>query len=166
MTIERLDNDVWGFTTNCFVCETKNAAGLQVPYFVDTETETVFAEFTLSAAFSGAPNWAHGGVSLAICDEAMAWATIALKHKWAVTKSSTASFERPVVIDRTYRVEARIIGTAEGDDATILTEASITSASSGKRCVFTTGVMSVVTAVQAPKLGITLDADHATYLRN
>ena len=162
MTIERLDNEGFGFDTNCFVCEASNPAGLQIPYFLDTETNTVFAEFTLGNGFSGAPNWAHGGVSLAICDEAMAWATIAVNHKWAVTKASTATFERPVVIDRGYRVEARITG---GDDALINTEAFITSRSSGNVCVQTTALMSIVTSVQAPNLGIRFDGHHAKYLR-
>lgn len=162
MALERLDNEGWGFTTNCFVCEEKNAAGLRVPYFFDTDREVVVADFTLSTAFSGAPNWAHGGVSLAICDEAMAWATIAIAHKWDVTKSSTASFERPVVIDRAYRVEASITSLAE---TTIATAATIRSATSGKVCVETTAVMSIVTSVQAPKLGVVLEGEHGKYLR-
>ncbi len=162
MALERLDNEGWGFTTNCFVCEETNSAGLRIPYYFDTDRQCVVADFTLSNSFSGAPNWAHGGVSLAICDEAMAWATIAIVHKWSVTKSSTASFERPVVIDRAYRVEANI---TSYEEATIATAATIRSATSGKVCVATTAVMSIVTAVQAPKLGVVLEGEHATYLR-
>jgi acyl-coenzyme A thioesterase PaaI-like protein len=163
MTIEPLDNDGWGFTTNCFVCEQRNQSGLRVPFLHDTERATVFGDFTLGDEFSGAPTLVHGGVSLAICDEAMAWATIAVQHKWAVTKSSTAEFQRPVFVGKPYRVEARITG---GDgDALIYVEAEIVSTEREKRSVFTTAVMSVVSAVQAPSFGINLHDSHTNYLR-
>ena len=163
MAIEPLDNDGWGFTTNCFVCEQRNRAGLRVPFLHDTQRSIVFGEFTLGDEFSGAPTLVHGGVSLAICDEAMAWATIAVQHKWAVTKSSTAEFARPVFVAKPYRVEARITG-SEGDTH-IYVEAEITSLERQKRCVYTTAIMSIVSAVQAPSLGIDLHQHHTNYLR-
>ncbi len=163
MAIEPLDNDGWGFTTNCFVCEQRNTAGLRVPFFHDTQRSVVLGEFILGNEFSGAPTLIHGGVSLAICDEAMAWATIAVQHKWAVTKSSTAQFERPVFVNKPYRVEARITG-SDGDHL-ILVEAEIISTERQKRSVYTTAVMSIVTEVQAPSLGIDLHQHHADYLR-
>jgi len=45
----------------------------------------VFAEFELDADYSGAPTLVHGGVTLALLDEAMSWATIALGGKFAYT---------------------------------------------------------------------------------
>ena len=163
MAIEPLDNDGWGFTTNCFVCEPRNQAGLRVPFHHDTDRSIVVGEFVLGDEFSGAPTLVHGGVSLAICDEAMAWTTIAVQHKWAVTKSSTAEFARPVFVGKPYRVEARITG-VEGE-ALIYVEAEIISAQREKRCVLTTAVMSVVSAVQAPSFGIDLQQHHTNYLR-
>jgi hypothetical protein len=41
----RLHNDDWGFDTNCFVCEPSNPAGLQIPFFHDTDRGLVLAEF-------------------------------------------------------------------------------------------------------------------------
>lgn len=163
MAIRALTNDDWGFTTNCFVCEAGNDAGLRIPFFHDTDADSVFADFELDDRFSGAPNWAHGGVSFAICDEAMAWATIAIHHKWAVTRTSSASFERPIVIGERYRCEARV---DDHDEAHVTTSAVIRRVSSGRACVSTTAEMSIVTTVQAPRLGITLSEDNERYLRD
>ena len=162
MAIVPLTNDNWGFTTNCFVCESRNESGLRIPYFHDDDAQLVYAEFELDDRFSGAPTWAHGGVSLAICDEAMAWATIAIHHKWAVTKESAAAFDRPIVIGRRYRCEARI---ESATDESIATVATITAVESAKTCVRTTATMSVLSAVQAPSLGISLTGEHEDYLR-
>ncbi len=157
-----LTNDNWGFDTNCFVCEPRNAAGLRIPFFHDTDRGTVFAEFELDDRFSGAPTWAHGGVSLAICDEAMAWAVIATHHKWAVTKSSTAEFDRPVVVGKRYRCIASV---DQVDADLVCTSARIERADSLKVSVRTTAVMSVLSKVQAPAMGIELAGEHRDYLR-
>lgn len=74
------------------------------------------ASFTLDRSFSGAPEYVHGGVVLAILDEAMAWATIALAGRFAVTRQTTATFERPVCVNRAYAVEAKVVDA--GDDIT------------------------------------------------
>jgi len=108
MSVRRLHNEDWGFETNCFVCEPRNDRGLRLAFFHDDERRVVTTEFTLSSAFSGAPNFVHGGVVLAVLDEAQAWATIALAHRWAVTSETTTRFLRPVMVGRTYTVEARI----------------------------------------------------------
>src|SRR5687768_3028436 len=102
----RLHNEDWGFDSNCFVCEPKNPSGLQLPFFHDTEREVVEAEFTLDDRFSGAPTLVHGGLSLAILDEAQAWATIAIGHRFAFTVETTSRFLASVRLGHTYRVEA------------------------------------------------------------
>ena len=114
--MERLDNSRWGLDSNCFVCEEKNPGGLRVPFFVDREQRVVIASFTLDDRFSGAPTYVHGGVVLAILDEAMAWATIALAGCFAVTKETAARFRAPVMVGQGYEVRARIVG----DDGTEL----------------------------------------------
>lgn len=113
MTVHKLDNSTWGFASNCFVCEPKNEQGLRIPFTFDDDAGIVEAEFTLDSAFSGAPTYAHGGVTLAIMDEAMAWATIAALKTFAVTETTTTKFIRPVKIGRTYRVRAQIENPAE-----------------------------------------------------
>jgi uncharacterized protein (TIGR00369 family) len=117
MARHRLRNEQWGFESNCFVCEPRNAAGLRLPFEHDDELDAVVCEFTLDDRFSGAPRFLHGGVLLAVLDEAMAWATIAIAGKFAVTEESTTRFARPVKVDRAHRCEARVTS-VEGERIT------------------------------------------------
>jgi uncharacterized protein (TIGR00369 family) len=117
-----LHNDDLGYETNCFVCEQRNKQGLRIPFFHDTERNLVTAEFSLSDTFSGAPTLVHGGVSLAVLDEAMAWACIAIGRQWAVTSETTTRFDRAVYVDKPHRVEAEIV---EQTDSEIVTTGRI-----------------------------------------
>lgn len=109
MTIRALDNSGWGVPVNCYVCEPSNRRGLQVQFSHDDEADLVFAEFELSDDFSGAPGFLHGGVVLALLDEAVAWAAIAVAGKWAVTQHLTTTFQRPILVGHSYRIEARVV---------------------------------------------------------
>lgn len=122
MTRLRLHNDDLGYETNCFVCEQSNSAGLRVPYFHDTNANLVSAEFILGDAFSGAPTMLHGGVSLALLDEAMAWACIAIGRQWAVTSETSTKFHRAIYVDKPHVVEAEIV---EQTDTEIITAGRI-----------------------------------------
>ena len=108
MTIERLSNERWGFSSNCFVCEPSNAVGLRQRFFHDTVADLVVADLELGSSHSGAPSYVHGGVQLALLDEAMAWAAIAVAERFAVTASFSSTFHHPIKIDRRYRLEAAI----------------------------------------------------------
>ena len=68
----------------------------------------VTAEFTLGPEFSGVPRYVHGGVVLAILDEAMAWAAIAVAERFAVVHQTATTFDRPVRVGRAYRVTASV----------------------------------------------------------
>ncbi|MFT4774410.1 MAG: acyl-coenzyme A thioesterase PaaI-like protein [Candidatus Azotimanducaceae bacterium] len=119
MAILPLRNDDLGYETNCFVCEQSNNRGLQIPFFHDTERNLVSAEFALPDAFSGAPTMLHGGVILAVLDEAMAWACIAIGRRWAVTSETSTRFDRAVYVDKPHLVEAEITEQTETDITTI-----------------------------------------------
>ncbi len=108
MAVRRLENRDWGFDTNCFVCEPANARGLAIPFFFDDEAAVVTAEFTLGPEFSGVPRYVHGGVVLAVLDEAMAWAAIAVAERFAVVHQTATTFDRPVRVGRAYRVTASV----------------------------------------------------------
>lgn len=112
MAVHRLHNEDWGFATNCFVCEPSNDRGLPIPFFHDDERAVVTAEFKLSD--TGAPTLVHGGVTLAVLDEAMAWACISVGKQWAVTTATTTKFHRAVRIGSLHRVEARIVDHVDG----------------------------------------------------
>jgi acyl-coenzyme A thioesterase PaaI-like protein len=143
--IDRLEASRFGFDSRCFVCEPANPRGLQVPFFHDTDAEVVFATFDLPSEFSGAPTLVHGGVTLALIDEAMSWATIALGGKFAYTGETSARFEWPVRLGRSYRVEARLVDRA---DRRMTTEAAVLD---GKRrpCVTASATMVVLDLDQA-----------------
>lgn len=144
----RLHNDDWGYETNCFVCEPRNPTGLQIPFFHDTEADTVTATFTLTDAFSGAPGFAHGGVSLAVLDEAMAWACIAVSHQWAVTTEITTTFARPVLVGEAFTVTAHIDAET---DTVINTRAEIVNAD-GASCAQATAVYTKLGEAQAQRI--------------
>ncbi|MEM7095539.1 MAG: PaaI family thioesterase [Actinomycetota bacterium] len=126
-----LTNDRWAYETNCFVCEPSNPAGLQIPFLLADEADHVFADFSLGSAHSGAPTLVHGGVSLALLDEAQAWACIAIAGQWALTHTTSSTFEQPVFVDHEHRVEARIESTG---GPTLTTSAVIVDAT-GAVCV-------------------------------
>lgn len=132
MSLRRLDNRTWGFESRCFVCDSSNETGLQLPFFADDEAGTVVADFTLDERFSGTPKYVHGGVTLAVLDEAMAWAAIALAGRFAVTRSTSARFRRPVKVGRPYRVEARLTG--RNEDGSLAMAATVAD-QAGRACV-------------------------------
>ncbi len=162
MTVRALTNTDWGFESLCFVCEEENGRGLRIPFFSDDEAGTVTADFTLSEAFSGAPTLVHGGVLMAICDEAMCWATIALAGTWALTASNTHRFRRPVRLGRPHHVEARV--TAR-DDLGIHTSATITNATTGRLAVEAEALFSPLGPARAAgAIGTDVAPEHRGYL--
>jgi len=156
-----LDNASWGFDSNCFVCEPTNPRGLGIRYSHDEEGQIVVAGFTLGQEFSGVPRYVHGGVVLAILDDAMAWAAIAIAGRWAVIQHTATTFERPVRIDVAHRVEA---GVAGGDDATVTTRATVAD-ERGRVCARAHARLSVMSASRARAAVGTLGDQHARYLR-
>lgn len=162
MTLKPLTNAGWGFDSLCFVCEDANERGLRIPFFHDDEASTVTADFTLTEAFSGAPAFGHGGVLMAICDEAMCWATIAIAGTWAMTAGNGHRFRRPVRLGRPYRVVARITGQ---DSDGIHTVAAITSATTGKVAVEAEAVFAPLGPAQASgAIGTEVAPEHRGYL--
>ena len=163
--MQALTNENWGFETNCFVCEPRNEAGLRIPFFHDDTTDTVTADFELDGRFTGAPNYLHGGVLLAILDEAMAWAAIAIAHRWAVTAETTTRFEHPVRTGRTYTVNATITDPVAEGSASLGAAASITDAK-GRTCATATATFVVLGEAQAiDALGGHADLASSDYLR-
>jgi acyl-coenzyme A thioesterase PaaI-like protein len=162
LTVERLDASRFGFESRCFVCDPTNTRGLRIPFFHDTDVHVVFAEFELPTEFSGAPTLVHGGVTLALIDEAMSWATIALAGKFAYTGETTARFQWPVRLGRPYRVEARV---TERSDRRIATEATVLDAKR-RVCVAASAAMIVLDVEQAAEaLGQPAAGADAGYLQ-
>ncbi len=158
----RLHNEDWGFETNCFVCEPQNQHGLRMSFFHDTARSLVVAEFELADAFSGAPTLVHGGVSLAILDEAMAWACIAIGHQWAVTTETSARFLRTVRVGSLYTVEAGVIDHEHG---AMRTTGRILDRRGGLRVEAAATFTTLGEAQAARFAGGALDPAHQSYLR-
>lgn len=126
---------------SCYACGVDNEHGLHIPYV--KAGDVVEAEFSLGAQYSGAPAYVHGGVLMTVLDEAMAWATIALRSRFAVTTSFTSSFKRPVLIDVLHTVRATCGELAE-DGRTLPVTATILRAD-GKTCVEAKGTYYAMT---------------------
>ena len=130
MAVRALDPGAYGFPTRCYVCEPDNPAGLRIPFQFDDETGIVHAEFTLGPEYSGAPKYVHGGLVVAVLDEAMAWAAIASAGKFAVMRETTTTFEHGVLVGMLHRIEAEVVTVG-----TIRMEASAKVVNeAGKRC--------------------------------
>jgi acyl-coenzyme A thioesterase PaaI-like protein len=163
MARHRLLNENWGFDSNCFVCERRNEGGLRIPFEHDDEAGMVVAEFTLDTTYSGAPTFVHGGLTLAILDEAQSWATIAVGGKFAVTAETTSRFLLPVRVGRAYRVEA---GIADQSPEKIRTTAAIIDYKE-RVCVESEATFVVLTDAQAvDAIGAELTDAEAPYLRD
>lgn len=160
--MQRLDNNRWGFESNCFVCEPRNDAGLQIPFFHDPTSDEVVAELQLDEHFSGAPSYVHGGVILAVLDEAMAWAAIAVAGSFAMTQEITTRFDHPVRVDTPYRVRAWVTHDSDGE---LACEAEVLDAS-GRTCATArASFVPLGPAQAADAAGAEVKGDDAAYLR-
>ena len=117
-----LDNATWGFPSSCFVCDEANPRGLRVAFRHDSDRDLVWAEMSFGAELSGAPRYVHGGVVLAVLDEAMAWAAIAVAGRFAVVQHTATTFERPMRLETPHRVEALVVGS---DERTVTAKAHV-----------------------------------------
>jgi uncharacterized protein (TIGR00369 family) len=161
MALQPLTNAGWGFETNCFVCEPSNPLGLRIAYFLDDEAHLVTAEFTLGVEHSGAPHYVHGGVLLAILDEAMAWAAIAIGQRFAVVQSTATTFDRPVRIDEPHHVEASI---HERSDTAVTARATVRDAG-GRRCARARARLIVLSEEAARSAIGAVEGDAVRFLR-
>jgi hypothetical protein len=92
----------------------------------------------------------------------MSWATIALSEKFAFTKTTSASFDWPVRVDRPYRLEVRVV---DEDEWRIVTGAEVLDAEQ-RPCVTARAEMSVLSPAQAvDAIGVEPGEDEHHYLR-
>ena len=161
MGVRLLENAAWGFDSNCFVCEPGNDRGLRIPFAYDDESQRVTAEFTFGPEYSGVPRYVHGGIVLAILDEAMAWAAIAMAERFAVVHQTATTFDRPVKVGVAHRVEASV---QTSSDTAVTTRAAVID-SDGRRCAEAHARLVVMTPAAASSAIGDLSDDDARYLR-
>lgn len=93
----------------CFACGPENPIGLHLQ-FQSFEPHAVRAHTTLRPEFSGWRGIAHGGIALALLDEAMAHAAAGEGYR-GVTASVTARFRKPLPIGAPIVIEGRVLWT-------------------------------------------------------
>ena len=99
---------------NCFACGPENPAGMHVRFERATGGEEgVRADVTLAARYQGWRGIAHGGIAMALLDEAMAHAAGYAGHR-GVTASVNVRFRRPVPLE----VPIEVRGASRGSGAT------------------------------------------------
>jgi uncharacterized protein (TIGR00369 family) len=89
----------------CFACGSDNPIGLHLRFRI--EGETAVCETALLPAFQGWRGVAHGGIVMALIDEAMAYAASAVGWK-GVTAECTTRFRRPVPLGAALRVKGTV----------------------------------------------------------
>ena len=141
----KLLENTFGFDSSCFVCDPENESGMRQRFYYDDESRRVVAEFEPSVVLSGAPNYAHGGASMAVLDDAMAWAIIAAEERFGVTRRVETDFVRPVRLGKMYAVEAWV---ESHEDRGIEARAEI-SDSRRRVCVAAKGIYTVLTLDEA-----------------
>ncbi|MCH8815051.1 MAG: PaaI family thioesterase [Chloroflexi bacterium] len=114
-------------------------------FYYDDESQRVVADFEPTVVLSGAPNYAHGGASMAVLDDAMAWIIIAAKERFGVTRRVETDFVRPVTLGRAYAVEAWV---ESYEDRSIEARAEIRDPK-GRVCVSAKGIYTVLTLDEA-----------------
>jgi uncharacterized protein (TIGR00369 family) len=147
--VHRLDSSSLGFVSTELARPSGDHQGLDVEFAFDDETQTVSASFQVDPAFAAAPTYAHGGVTLAVIDEAMAWAAIAVGRQFAVTQRTSVDFLRPVRIGRPYRVEARVDEMEEGG---VLELSAVLRDEKEQICAEATGRFVQLSTDQAPSV--------------
>jgi uncharacterized protein (TIGR00369 family) len=100
-------NDVPFDDGNCFACGPANPIGLHVHFDPAADAEGVYARLELAAQYQGWRGIAHGGIVMALLDEAMAHAAGFAGHR-GVTASVNVRFRKPVPLERVIQVRGRV----------------------------------------------------------
>jgi uncharacterized protein (TIGR00369 family) len=91
---------------NCFACGPENPIGMHL-HFDRASDEGVRADVTLASSYQGWRGIAHGGIVMALLDEAMAHAAGFAGHR-GVTASVNVRFRKPVPLEEPIEVKGRV----------------------------------------------------------
>lgn len=93
---------------NCFACGPDNPIGLHLHFVPDASGDAVCENARLAARYQGWRGIAHGGIVMALLDEAMAHAAGYAGHR-GVTASVNVRFRRPVPLQTPLVVRGRVV---------------------------------------------------------
>jgi len=94
------------WTRACFVCGQDNPHGLRLRCRL--EDGRAVLEHAAREADLGWKTFVHGGIIMALLDEAMAWAAMAAAKRPCVTAEMTARLRRPAMVGMRLRVEGEV----------------------------------------------------------
>jgi len=92
---------------NCFACGPSNPIGMHLHFDRFTDGEGVLARVTLPSQYQGWRGIAHGGIVMALLDEAMAHAAGYAGHR-GVTANVKVRFRRPVPLEQPIEVRGEV----------------------------------------------------------
>ncbi len=92
---------------NCFACGPDNPIGMHVHFDLADTSGGVRARCTLGSQYQGWRGIAHGGIVMALLDEAMAHAAGFAGHR-GVTAAVNVRFRRPVPVGEPIEVRGRV----------------------------------------------------------
>ena len=92
---------------NCFACGPDNPIGMRLHFDASADGEGVVARITLASNYQGWRGIAHGGIVMALLDEAMAHAAGFAGHR-GVTAAVSVRFRKPVPLERPIQVRGRV----------------------------------------------------------
>ena len=92
---------------SCFACGPQNPIGLHLE-FERSGPQSVRAQITLAPQFSGWKNMAHGGIAMALLDEAMAHAAAAAGFR-GMTASLHSRFRAPVPLQTPLEILGEVV---------------------------------------------------------
>jgi acyl-coenzyme A thioesterase PaaI-like protein len=110
---------------NCFACGPSNPIGMHLHFDRNADEEGVLARIELAPLYQGWRGIAHGGIVMALLDEAMAYAAGFAGHR-GVTASVSARFRKPVPLEQPIEIRGRVTWQRRnvlGVEATILDRA-------------------------------------------
>lgn len=93
---------------SCFGCGADNLLGLKLSFEVNSESGTAWTEFQPLPFMAGGIGMMHGGFIALLLDEVSSKVLSAL-GKQGVTRNIDVSYEKPVALNRTIRLEAKLI---------------------------------------------------------
>jgi uncharacterized protein (TIGR00369 family) len=92
---------------NCFACGPSNPIGMHVHFERADDSHDVMALVNLEPVYQGWRGIAHGGIVMALLDEAMAHAAGFAGHR-GVTANVAVRFRKPVPLERPIVVRGRV----------------------------------------------------------
>jgi len=93
---------------DCLVCGRDNPHGLRLQLHVDPQAGEVRVAFTPQPHHVGFHELLHGGVTMTVIDEAMAWAAAWAGRRFCVAAELTVRFRRPGRLGRELHVSATV----------------------------------------------------------